>query len=114
MIPNHFDIPGSNHKGYIYSIKGAYPKGANRFCTTMYSMVKAIKNSGTPAAASRHLAFIGDSFAENKCNVNLAFASDLVRHGWYDVVEFLYGPVGHTHNGIDATHKTHNQSLGRY
>ena len=31
----------------------------------------------------------------------------------YDEVQFLYGPVGHTHNGIDAKHKTHNQSLTR-
>jgi hypothetical protein len=30
----------------------------------------------------------------------------------YDEVLFLYGPVGHTHNGIDAKHKTHNQNLG--
>ena len=30
----------------------------------------------------------------------------------YDSILFLYGPVGHTHNGIDAKHKTHNQNLG--
>lgn len=28
---------------------------------------------------------------------------------WYDEVLMLYGPVGHTHNGIDACHRTHNQ-----
>lgn len=32
----------------------------------------------------------------------------------YDNVLFLYGPVGHTHNGIDATHRQHNQGLARY
>lgn len=34
--------------------------------------------------------------------------------GWYDEVLLLYGPVGHTHNGIDADHKIHNQDLGAY
>ena len=33
----------------------------------------------------------------------------MVSRGWYDVVELYYGPVGHTHNGVDADHKIHNQ-----
>jgi hypothetical protein len=33
---------------------------------------------------------------------------------WYDEILFLFGPPGHTHNGIDATHNLHNNGLGRY
>jgi hypothetical protein len=34
--------------------------------------------------------------------------------GWYDSIELLFGPVGHTHNGIDAIHHKHNVGVGRY
>ena len=37
-----------------------------------------------------------------------------VMNGWYDKVTFIFGPVGHTHNGIDRMHKEHNQGVGRY
>ena len=33
--------------------------------------------------------------------------------GWYDEIVLLFGPVGHTHNGIDANHKIHNEVVGR-
>ena len=36
----------------------------------------------------------------------------MISEGWYDAVEFLYGPVGHTHNGVDATHHLHNNHVG--
>jgi hypothetical protein len=55
---------------------------------------------------------IADSAGENKNNTVLAYFTDLVDNGWFDVVELLFGPVGHTHNGVDATHKIHNQNVG--
>ena len=99
---------------YVYSLKHTIQKGANRICTMLTAIIRATKTSGTPAAQARHLVLIGDNFAENKNNVILAWASDLILHGWYDTIDFLFGPVGHTHNGIDAKHRTHNQSLSRY
>ena len=46
----------------------------------MYTMIKALKESGHPAALARHLVLIGDNYAENKNNVNFAFASEMVCH----------------------------------
>jgi hypothetical protein len=31
-----------------------------------------------------------------------------------DDILLVYRPVGHTHNGIDAIHKIHNQNLGNF
>jgi hypothetical protein len=76
--------------------------------------VKALKESGHAAARARRLVLIGDNFAENKSNEDFAFASELVARGWYDQVELYYGPVGHTHNGVDAQHKIHNQNAMNY
>lgn len=67
---------------YVYTLKGKYKKGANRYCTMLYHVIKAIKTSGTTAAMARELVLIGDNYAENKNNVNLAFASDLIKHNW--------------------------------
>lgn len=33
---------------------------------------------------------------------------------WFDEIELLFGPVGHTHNGNDAVHYIHNQIAGNY
>ena len=95
-------------------MKGGFSKGANRFCTSMYHVMRALKNSGHPAASARQAVFIGDNYSENKNNINLAFASEMVANGWYDTIQFLYGPVGHTHNGIDRKHKDHNQTVGQF
>lgn len=94
---------------YIYTNKKKFEKGANRFCTQFYHSIKALKESDHEAARSRRLVLIGDNYSENKNNDDFAFASELVARGWYDVVELYYGPVGHTHNGVDADHKIHNQ-----
>ena len=67
---------------YIYTMKGAFKKGANRFCTMLYAIVKSLKLSGGVAAGARTLVFIGDNYCENKNNIDLAFACDLVKHGW--------------------------------
>ena len=60
---------------------------------------------------ARTLILIADSASENKNNVLFAYCTDLVENGWYDSVELLFGPVGHTHNGVDSTHKIHNQNV---
>jgi hypothetical protein len=70
-----------------------FKKGANRWCTMMYHTLKALKESGTPAARARHLVCIGDNYAENKNNTNLDFCTELVQRGWYDTIELLYGYV---------------------
>ena len=30
---------------------------------------------------------------------------------WYDEVNIVYGPVGHTHTGVDAEHRKHNRVI---
>ena len=48
----------------------------------------------------------------NKNNEVFAYYSDVVAAGWFDSVELLFGPVGHTHTGMDAVHKFHNVEQG--
>ena len=57
---------------------------------------------------------MADNFAENKNNDMFAFADELVQRGWFQEVQMLFGPVGHTHNGNDAVHYVHNQIAGNY
>ena len=49
----------------------------------------------------------------NQNNEVFAYYSDMVAAGWFDSVELRFGPVGHTHNGMDAVHKIHNVDLGQ-
>ena len=44
----------------------------------------------------------------------IAFCCELVSRAWFDVVEFAFGEVGHTHNGEDAAHHVLNQNVGCY
>lgn len=97
---------------YIYTLHGRVSKGANRWCTSILHAVRMLKNSGGAAAAARVLVLIGDNFAENKNNVNYDFLCELVWRGWFDEVQMLFGPVGHTHNGVDAQHNIHNTNVG--
>jgi hypothetical protein len=57
---------------------------------------------------------MGDNFAENKNHTLFAFCSELLQHNWFDEIQLLFGPVGHTHNGNDAVHFIHNQIAGNY
>ena len=59
----------------------------------VYHTLRALKESGTPAARARHLVMIGDNYGENKNNTDLAFCTELVQRGWYDSVKLLYGYV---------------------
>jgi hypothetical protein len=45
------------------------------------------------------------SASENKNNVLFAY------NGWFDEIILLFGPLGHTHNGVDATHKVHSHNV---
>jgi hypothetical protein len=90
---------------YVYTLKGKFKKGGNRFCTMMYHVIKGIKTSKTAASEARELVFIGDNYSENKNNTNLAFALDLIKHGWYTPLCFII-LVLHTHTRTH-THPLH-------
>jgi hypothetical protein len=54
------------------------------------------------------LVVVADNCSENKNNTVFAFFAHLVHMKWYDSIELLFGPVGHTHNGVDQDHGVHN------
>jgi hypothetical protein len=110
VLTNH--ATGTNH--YIYTAKGRFKKGGNRMCTTLHSVIRALKHSSHAASRARKLVLIADNCSENKNNTLLAFANDLVMRKWYDEVQILFGPVGHTHTGVDAIHKIHNVHVGNF
>jgi hypothetical protein len=56
---------------------------------------------------------IADSCSKNKCNTIISFHAHMVLLGIWDVDELLFGPVGHTHMGVDQDHGVHN-ALGQY
>ena len=99
---------------YIYTAKNRFRKGANRLCTSLHTVLGASKEGPQEARHARWLTLIADNFAENKNNTLFAYCSDLVSRGWYDVVELIYGPTGHTHNGGDQQHQIHNEVLGNF
>jgi hypothetical protein len=102
LLTNH----GTGKQDYVYMPKGKWKKGANRLITLLHATVSAIKSDvNHPQHKARRLICIADNFAENKNKEILAWISDLVLNKWFDSVELLFGEVGHTHNGNDATHK---------
>ena len=93
--------------------KKRYKKGANRLVTMMHLAVRRAKSDHTNGRhRARHAVFIADNCSENKNNIIYAYVCHLVALGWYDTVDLLFGPVGHTHNGVDAVHHVHNDKLG--
>jgi hypothetical protein len=99
---------------YVYTASGRFKEGANRLCTTLMTAFRATKNGTDDARHARKLWLIADNYSENKNNTLLAFCSDLVTRGWYDVIYPVYGPTGHTHNGGDQQHQIHNEVLGNF
>jgi hypothetical protein len=98
---------------YVYMSKKRYPKGANRLITLMHLAVRRAKSDHVNGRhRARHAVFIADNCSENKNNTIYAYVCHLVAMGWYDTVDLLFGPVGHTHNGVDANHHIHNDKLG--
>ena len=110
LITNH----GLRQREYIYLPKGKWEKGANYVLTQLMAMIRRIKSDpSNPQHKARRLVMVADNASENKNVTLLAWAADIVGKKWFDSVEFLFGEVGHTHNGNDAVHKVHNQDLGR-
>ena len=60
------------------------------------------------------MAIIADSASDNKNNDLFAYCHMLVDSGWFDDVYLVFGPVGHTHNGVDSNHGVHNSIVGSY
>jgi len=102
-------------KDYIYSTTANTPKDANTLITQLHLVVRRAKSDYKhPRHRARKMTVIADSASENKNNILLCYCQDLVDNGWFDEIQLLFGPVGHTHNGVDASHKVHNQNVGGY
>ena len=103
----------AQRKDYIYTAKSAFPKDSNTLISQIHSMIRRAKSDYEhPRHKARKLVLIADSASENKNNTLFAYITDLVDNKWFDEVELVFGPVGHTHNGVDACHKIHNQNVG--
>jgi hypothetical protein len=106
---------GLGTQEYIYMPKKKWSKGANRIITQLHAYISSIKSDQTNIQhKARRLILIGDNFSENKNNALFAWMSDLVANKWFDDVECLFGEVGHTHSGDDATHNIHNNPCGNH
>jgi hypothetical protein len=114
FVPMGITNYSSGEHFYVYMMKKKYRKGANRLLTVLYHMLRAIKWGAHTCARAQELVLIADNASENKNNEMFAFCTELVMRGWFRNVTMLFGPVGHTHNGIDGYHFTHNQVVGNY
>lgn len=104
-----------SRQDYVYTPVGRWGKGANRHLTMLHAVLRRAKsNYGHPSYVARKLCLIADNYQENKNNVLFAYCTDLIQNHWFDEVILIFGEVGHTHNGVDATHRTHNESMGIY
>jgi hypothetical protein len=102
-------------KDYIYSQTEVTAKGANTLISQIHIVIRRAKSDYKhPRHRARKMCMIADSASENKNNILLAYCTDLVDNGWFDEIQLLFGPVGHTHNGVDATHKIHNVNVACY
>jgi hypothetical protein len=122
MTPFNLTNHGSRENIYVYDLKGKWMHCSDRLCTTLYTVLRRIKWK-SPASCSpvelaqiqcRKLVLLADNATENKNNILFAFLSELVMRGWFDEIQLLYGPVGHTHNGNDAVHFVHNNIAGNF
>jgi len=89
-------------------------------CSVLYFILRRIKckvNCNANELAQKKapkLILMADNYTENKNNILFQFLSELVMRGWFDEIELMFGPVGHTHNGNDAVHRWHNQGVGNH
>lgn len=95
-------------------LKHKIGKGANRICTFLYFYLRRLKFFDTRQKLCRKLVCMADNYIENKCNVFLIFLCHLVHWQWFDTIELVFGPVGHTHNGNDSVHNCHIVILTSY
>jgi len=94
----------------------------DRMCTILDHVLYRIKTKPDAEATAHELGqkrsttlyLMADNAALNKNNTVLAFVAELVMRGWYQEVQMLFGPVGHTHNGNNAVHYVHNQICGNF
>jgi hypothetical protein len=115
VVPCYFGDVGANRHDYIYTAKAAFPKGSNRLISQLHAYIRRAKSDYTrPGYKARTLTLVADNYVENKNNALLFYCSELVSNRFFDVVEVVYGIVGHTHNGGDAVHKIHNRDVGKY
>jgi hypothetical protein len=121
FVPFNITNHGAHENVYLYTQRTATRKGGNRICTILYHYLRRIKfkkgnrdSVEAKQSKARRVVLMADNFAENKCNVLLAFLSHLIHLGWFDEIELLFGPRGHTHNGQDANHKIHNNECGNF
>ena len=100
-------------KDYIYTPTATTPKDANTLISQIHVVIRRAQSDyAHERHRARRLTLVADSASENKNNTLLAYCTDMVDNGWYDEIVLVFGPVGHTHNGVDATHKVHNQNVG--
>ena len=105
---------GRDRYEYIYMPKDRWACDANYLITMLQAIVHRAKSDYTnPQYKARRIVFVADNAGENKNNELLAWATELVSLKLFDEVEFLFGEVGHTHNGVDAAHKIHNADVGK-
>ena len=71
-------------------------------------------NYEKPSHKARTLWLIADSCSDNKNNDLFAYCHMLVSAGWFDDVNLVFGPVGHTHNGVDSNQDVHNNVVGGF
>ena len=129
MTPFNLTNHGTGENIYIYNLTGKWKKGADRLCTILYHVLLRIKWKAPDGSSQedldltkveldqrhgRKLIFLADNASENKNNCLFQFCSELILRKWFDEIELLFGPVGHTHNGNDAVHYIHNQIAGNY
>jgi hypothetical protein len=111
FTPWNYNCAAADVRCYIWSVKGAVKKGANRLCTCLFHLWKAQKEGTDDHRFARHVSCIADNYSENKNNTDLAFASFIVAKGWFDNIDMVFGPVGHTHGGQDRDHEVLNNKV---
>ena len=114
FTPMHMKNYATGTTSYLYYVQNALPKDSNKVLTMLFHECRRIKHSSHRASKARHVIFVADNAQHQKNNDMFMFACELVSRGWYDRVDFLYGPVGHTHNGCDAAHNVLNTSVGNF
>jgi len=99
---------------YFYVAQDRFKTDGNRLCTYLMRVFRAKKFGTHPSRRAREVSLIADSCSQNKNNTLLAFCTHLIIKNWFDSIELLFGPVGHTHNGVDHQHQIHNEILGNF
>ena len=102
---------GKDRHDFIYMPKSRWHKDANYIITMLQALVMRTKSDyNHPNYQARRLVFIADNAGENKNNELLDWATDVVSAKLFDEIEFFFGEVGHTHNGVDAVFSIHNNA----